>query len=158
MATYGIDFPFRDSAIGNYVRLTATPEKEVRANLIHLLLTRKGSRFLLPDFGTRLYEFIFEQNDMVSYAQIEEEIIKSKLDFDVNGHYSRNDIFTFEVKNQPELKQFLKIEDNSDKIILFTEYASFLKIYNEKTNIKEFESMLTNIDSIVELINSDFEK
>jgi len=60
--------------------------------------------------------------------------------------------------NQPELKQFLKIEDNSDKIILSTEYASFLKIYNEKTNIKEFESMLTNIDSIVELINSDFEK
>jgi len=74
MATYGIDFPFRDSAIGNYVRLTATPEKEVRANLIHLLLTRKGSRFLLPDFGTRLYEYIFDQNDIISHNNIEEEI------------------------------------------------------------------------------------
>lgn len=74
MSTYGIDYPFRDSAIGNYVQMTGTPEREVRADLIHLLLTRKGSRYFLPDFGTRLYEFIFEQNDSVSHAQIEDEI------------------------------------------------------------------------------------
>lgn len=74
MSTYGIDYPFRDSAIGNYVQMTGTPEREVRADLIHLLLTRKGSRYFLPDFGTRLYEFIFEQNDSVSYTQIEDEI------------------------------------------------------------------------------------
>lgn len=74
MATYGIDFPFRDSELGNYVRLTATPEREVRANLIHLLLTRKGSRYFLPDFGTRLYEYIFDQNDIVTFNHIEDEI------------------------------------------------------------------------------------
>jgi len=74
MSTYGIDFPFRNSTIGDYVSMTTTPEREVRANLIHLLLTRKGSRYFLPDFGTRLYEFIFEQNDSVSYNQIEDEI------------------------------------------------------------------------------------
>ena len=74
MNTYGIDYPFRDSAIGNYVQMTGTPEREVRADLIHLLLTRKGSRYFLPDFGTRLYEFIFEQNDSVSHTQIEDEI------------------------------------------------------------------------------------
>ena len=74
MSTYGIDYPFRDSAIGNYVQMTGTPEQEVRADLIHLLLTRKGSRYFLPDFGTRLYEFIFEQNDSISYSQIEDEI------------------------------------------------------------------------------------
>jgi len=32
------------------------------------------------------------------------EITQSKLDFDVIGHYSRNDIFRFEVKNQPVMK------------------------------------------------------
>jgi phage baseplate assembly protein W len=74
MNTYGIDYPFRDSTVGNYVSMTGTPEREVRADLIHLLLTRKGSRYFLPDFGTRLYEFIFEQNDSVSYSQIEDEI------------------------------------------------------------------------------------
>lgn len=72
--TYGIDYPFRDSAIGNYVKMTSTPEREVRANLIHLLLTRKGSRYFLPDFGTRLYEYIFDQNDIVTFNHIEEEI------------------------------------------------------------------------------------
>ena len=74
MSTYGIDYPFRDSTVGDYVSMTTTPEKEVRADLIHLLLTRKGSRYFLPDFGTRLYAFIFEQNDSVSYSQIEDEI------------------------------------------------------------------------------------
>ena len=74
MSTYGIDFPFRDSSIGNYVKMTATPEKEVRGNLIHLLLTRKGSRYFLPDFGTRLYEYIFDQNDIITFNHIEDEI------------------------------------------------------------------------------------
>lgn len=77
MATYGIDFPFRDSDKGTFLRMTDTPEKEVRANLIHLLLTRKGTRYYLPDFGTRIYEFIFDQNDMISWALIEEEIRES---------------------------------------------------------------------------------
>ena len=74
MSTYGINYPFSDSSLGLYVQMTGTPEKEVRANLIHLLLTRKGTRLNLPDFGTRIYEFIFEQNDSVSYSQIEDEI------------------------------------------------------------------------------------
>jgi phage baseplate assembly protein W len=77
MAKYGIDFPFRNSETGDFLRMTETPEKEVRANLIHLLLTRKGSRYFLPDFGTKLYEYIFEPNDTTSYNLIEEEIRES---------------------------------------------------------------------------------
>jgi len=30
------------------------------------------------------------------------EIAQSKLDFDVVGHYARNDIFEFKVKDQPQ--------------------------------------------------------
>ncbi len=33
------------------------------------------------------------------------EIAQSKLDFDVIGHYARNDIFEFNVKDQPEIKK-----------------------------------------------------
>ena len=33
------------------------------------------------------------------------EIVQSKLDFDVIGHYSRNDIFEFKVKDQPNIKR-----------------------------------------------------
>jgi phage baseplate assembly protein W len=72
--TYGIDYPFRDSSKGDYLNMTEIPEKEIRANLIHLILTRRGSRYYLPDFGTRMYEFIFDQNDFVTHNLIEEEI------------------------------------------------------------------------------------
>lgn len=87
--TYGIDFPFRDSTTGDFIKMTETPEKEVRANLIHLILTRKGSRYYLPDFGTRLYEYIFEPNDQVTWGLIESEIrdtIKNYLpNLDINS-------------------------------------------------------------------------
>jgi phage baseplate assembly protein W len=65
--TYGIDYPFSDSQKGDYLSMTETPEKEIRANLIHLILTRRGSRYYLPDFGTRIYEFIFDQNDFITH-------------------------------------------------------------------------------------------
>lgn len=32
-------------------------------------------------------------------------LAKSKLDFDVVGHYSRKDVFKFEVSNQPDIKK-----------------------------------------------------
>jgi len=72
--TYGINFPFRDSLEGTYFDLSTDSEEEVRSNLIHLLLTRKGTRYFLPDFGTRLYEFIFEPMDGPTYSEIEAEI------------------------------------------------------------------------------------
>ncbi|NNE77599.1 MAG: carbon-nitrogen hydrolase family protein [Pricia sp.] len=34
-----------------------------------------------------------------------DEIVQGKFDFDVSGHYSRNDIFNFKVKDQPETGQ-----------------------------------------------------
>lgn len=71
---YGISFPFQDSTRGDFLRMTETATQEVRANLVHLLLTRKGTRYLLPDFGTRLYDYIFEQMDGQTFAAIEDEI------------------------------------------------------------------------------------
>ena len=72
--TYGLNFPFRNSAQGDYLELTELESQEIRADLIHLLLTRKGSRYFLPDFGTRLYEFIFEPLDGLTFSAIESDI------------------------------------------------------------------------------------
>jgi phage baseplate assembly protein W len=72
--TYGINFPFRDSTQGDYLQLTETQAAEIKADLIHLLLTRKGSRYYLPDFGTRLYEFLFEPFDGLTFSAIESDI------------------------------------------------------------------------------------
>ena len=34
-----------------------------------------------------------------------EDVKRSKLDFDVVGHYARNDIFEFKVNGQPDIKK-----------------------------------------------------
>lgn len=72
--TYGINFPFRNSQTGDYLLLTQTVRQEIRADLLNLLLTRKGARYFLPDFGTRLYEFIFEPLDGLTFDAIESDI------------------------------------------------------------------------------------
>jgi len=72
--TYGISFPFVDSFTGRYLDVTESTEAEIRTNLVHLILTRKGSRYFLPEFGTRLYEFIFEPLDGPTFSDIESEI------------------------------------------------------------------------------------
>jgi len=75
--TYGVNFPFDTSTRGDALKMTETTSDEVRSVLLHLLLTRKGSRYYLPDFGTRLYEFLFEPLDVVSFDAIESDIRES---------------------------------------------------------------------------------
>ena len=130
MNTYGIDFPFRDSTIGNYVKMTSTPEREVRANLIHLLLTRKGSRYFLPDFGTRLYEFIFDQNDIVTYNHIEDEIREGVRKYIPN--LDINSIKIMSAEDDPETPQSPSEEDDAR---LFRTSDSSSKPYTAKVKI-----------------------
>jgi phage baseplate assembly protein W len=72
--TYGVNFPFTDSIKGDYISLSQNPDQEIRSNLLHLLLTRKGSRYYLPDFGSRLYEFIFEPFDGITFEAVKDDI------------------------------------------------------------------------------------
>jgi phage baseplate assembly protein W len=72
--TYGINFPFRDSRRGDFLELTPLESQQIKSDLIHLLLTRKGSRYFLPDFGTRLYEFLFEPFDGLTFDAIQSDI------------------------------------------------------------------------------------
>ena len=75
--TYGLTFPFVESYNGKYLDLSDYPAEEIRSNLIHLLLTRKGTRYFLPDFGTALLEYIFEPLDGPTFKNIESEIRES---------------------------------------------------------------------------------
>ncbi len=54
--TYGITFPFRNSEKGYYFSLTEETADEIRSNLLHLILTRKGTRYYLPDFTDILHQ------------------------------------------------------------------------------------------------------
>jgi len=72
--TYGINFPFRESPKGYYLSLSEESSEEIRSDLLHLILTKKGTRYYLPDFGTRIYEFIFEPLDGETFESIRSDI------------------------------------------------------------------------------------
>lgn len=72
-----INFPFKDSNKGNFIDLTKTDADAIKADLMHLILTRKGERLYLPDFGTNLLKFIFEPNDGITHSQIKLEITET---------------------------------------------------------------------------------
>ena len=120
--TYGIDFPFRDSTGGKFLKMTTTPETEIRANLIHLLLTKKGSRYFLPDFGTRLYQFIFDQNDAVTFDLIQEEIRDVVKKYIPNLEINSIDVMSAEDDpnqinsfSQNEDERLFRVSEASDK-------------------------------------------
>ena len=52
--TFGINFPFRDSTKGYYMDMTESPESEIRADFIHLLLTRKGYKVFSSRFWNKI--------------------------------------------------------------------------------------------------------
>jgi phage baseplate assembly protein W len=120
--TYGIDFPFRDSLEGRYVKMTGLADREIRANLVHLLLTRKGTRYFLPDFGTRLYQYIFDQNDLVTFGLIESEIREAvrtyipNLDItSINVIAAEDDPDEFRSFSEDEDSRLFRVSDHSTK-------------------------------------------
>ncbi len=69
-----INFPFKDSNQGFFLDLNNTDNQAIKADLLHLLLTRKGQRLYLPDFGTDLLKYIFEPEDGITFEAIKTDI------------------------------------------------------------------------------------
>lgn len=69
-----INYPFKDSGKGFFLDLNDEDSQAIKADLLHLILTRRGQRLYKPDFGTDLLKFIFEPEDGMTMAGIKEEI------------------------------------------------------------------------------------
>ena len=69
-----IDFPFKDSDKGFYLNINQTDRDAIKADLLHLLLTNKGERLYLPDFGSDLKKYIFEPNDSITHEEIRDNL------------------------------------------------------------------------------------
>ena len=68
------------------------------------MMCRGGSVIVGPD-GKIIAGPLFDKAGVLN-AEIDlKEIVRAKLDFDPIGHYSRPDIFNFQVKNQPDMKK-----------------------------------------------------
>lgn len=97
---------------GSVFALSYTTEEQAISNLKNLILTRKGERLMQPEFGTVLYDSLFEQNTDTLLETIEDGlrkdiaywlpyIIITKLDVQPNtDNYSINISIVFKVTQQ----------------------------------------------------------
>jgi len=72
-----IQYPFKDSPLGFFLDLTTTDSQAIKSDLMHLILTSKGQRLYLPDFGTDLIKFIFEPSDSKTLNDIKIDVKKT---------------------------------------------------------------------------------
>lgn len=63
----------------------------------------RGGSVIISPFGKILAGPLYDKEGLLTATLDLDDITNSKLDFDVNGHYARNDIFTFDVKDQPPI-------------------------------------------------------
>jgi nitrilase len=64
----------------------------------------QGGSVIVSPMGKILAGPLFDRAGAVVADLDLDLVIQSRMDFDVNGHYSRNDIFEFQVRNQPDIK------------------------------------------------------
>ncbi len=72
----GCKFPFQFGKLtGATVISTATSrdQQHIHESIRQILGTRRGERFLLPEFGSRLHELLFEGNDAILRGLVRHE-------------------------------------------------------------------------------------
>tara|TARA_Y100000593_G_C4298546_1_gene332034 strand:+ start:395 stop:940 length:546 start_codon:yes stop_codon:yes gene_type:complete len=73
----GISLPIQGSSRSGYFNQTFTTLEQVSSNVINLLLTIPGERYMQPSFGSKLHEHLFEQFDQFVEEQIEDSITEA---------------------------------------------------------------------------------
>lgn len=72
---YGIKFPFtKDNNDEIYLDLNENFVDKAKSDMFHAIFTPKGQRVRMPDFGTNLIQFIFEENDQMTWDKVRDEI------------------------------------------------------------------------------------
>ena len=72
----GLKLPLNGRGVSNagFFNVSYTTEEQAITNYINLLLTRKGERYMHPNFGIGIQLFLFEQNTELLRTKIEQEI------------------------------------------------------------------------------------
>ena len=88
----GVAFPFNAEGVFNQ---TFTQKEQVKSNLINVLLTERGERVNLPDFGVGLKNLLFENN-------IDVNVLESRIDDQVKKHIPEITLISAEVDFSPD--------------------------------------------------------
>jgi phage baseplate assembly protein W len=75
---FGIKYPFtRESGEKTYIDVNKSQDDMIKSRVLHTVLTPKGQRIRMPEFGTNLINFIFDPNDDLTINNIRDEITTS---------------------------------------------------------------------------------
>lgn len=75
---FGVKYPFlNDNENHFYVAANETLADKVKSQLMHIVFTPKGQRIRMPEFGTDLIKYIFDQNDNITWESVKTEINES---------------------------------------------------------------------------------
>ena len=75
MIATGCPYPITKNALGLLNHQTGV--EQIKSDLLILLLTNPGERVMMPNYGTPLRKYLFDQNDNTSASAIEQLIINS---------------------------------------------------------------------------------
>jgi len=70
---YGLIFPIGSNTNSGYFSKSSGVEL-IKKNLLQLLRTSRGERFMLPNFGTNLKKYLFEPIDEFLFSKIKKEL------------------------------------------------------------------------------------
>lgn len=82
MRSINITFPLVDDPEKNRLfRMNNVTKDALVSNLKLLLLTNKGERYYMPNYGTNLRKFLFEPKDNITVGDIEEDLRNTVKEF-----------------------------------------------------------------------------
>lgn len=73
---YGLKFPFGSLSDGGFLKKSSDLDL-IKSALRQLLLTNRGERVMLPNYGTNLRKYLMEPLDQATLSQIRREITES---------------------------------------------------------------------------------
>ena len=111
---FNINFPIKDSDSGYFIDLTTNSNDGLLADIKHVLLTTRGTRYYRPSFGANLRKYLFEQNDELTYKDVKMEINDMMKNYFPNVTVKSIEVIT-NVDVSPLFNENLKGEKTSNK-------------------------------------------
>jgi len=107
----GTAFPVRTTNTGGYFS-RATDKMALKAGLIQLILTRRGERVMMPDFGTDIREAVFAPLDMSTAATLGSQISTTISKYEKRVILKNLDVVPDESNNTLSIALTFSVKEN----------------------------------------------
>lgn len=115
---YGLKYPLGDPEDGGFLKKSSGLDL-IKSQLRQLLLTTRGERLMLPNFGTNLKNYLMEPLDQLTLSQIRREVLESFIAYAPNVTVLKIQVFpgetsTFSGGNMLIVKVFCSLKNENN--------------------------------------------